>query len=60
MDYQKALKSYLFFLLNPAPFNEQSYQKQKGLVSSQSSPDYEIGSEKFLYWLYIFWPSLLT
>ena len=30
-DYQKALKNLtLFFLLNPIPFNGQSYQKQKG------------------------------
>ena len=29
--YQKALKKLtLFFLLNPVPFNGQSYQKQKG------------------------------
>ena len=29
-DYQKPFKqSTLFFLLNPIPFNEQSYQKQK-------------------------------
>ena len=29
-DYQKALKKLtLFFLLNPVPFNGQSYQKQK-------------------------------
>ena len=29
-DYQKAFKkSTLFFLPNPAPFNGQSYQKQK-------------------------------
>ena len=30
-DYQKALKKVtLFFLSNPAPFNRQNYQKQKG------------------------------
>ena len=29
-DYQKALKKSTFFLLNPVPFNGQSYQKQKG------------------------------
>ena len=30
-DYQKASKKLtLFFLLNPIPFNGQSYQKQKG------------------------------
>ena len=29
-DYQKAFKKLtLFFLYNPVPFNEQSYQKQK-------------------------------
>ena len=34
-DYQKAFKkSTLFFLLNPVPFNEQSYQKQKELGTS--------------------------
>ena len=29
-DYQKALKKSTFFVLNPVPFNGQSYQKQKG------------------------------
>ena len=30
-DYQKDFKKLtLFFLLNPVPFNEQNYQKQKG------------------------------
>ena len=29
-DYQIALKKSTFFLLNPVPFNGQSYQKQKG------------------------------
>ena len=30
-DYQKASKKLtIFFLSNPVPFNEQSYQKQKG------------------------------
>ena len=29
-DYQIALKKSAFFLLNPVPFNGQSYQKQKG------------------------------
>ena len=30
-DYQKALKKLiLFFLLNPVPFNGQSYLKEKG------------------------------
>ena len=39
MDYQKALKkSILFFLPNPAPFNGQSYQKQKGIGTSGQSP----------------------
>ena len=34
-DYQKALKkSTLSFLLNPVPFNGQSYQKQKGAGTS--------------------------
>ena len=34
-DYQEAFKkSTLFFLLNPVPFNEQSYQKQKELGTS--------------------------
>ena len=34
-DYQKAFKkSTLLFLLNPVPFNEQSYQKQKELGTS--------------------------
>ena len=34
-DYQKALKKLtLFFLLNPVPFNRQSYQKQKGSGTS--------------------------
>ena len=34
-DYQKALKKWtLFFLLNPVPFNGQSYQKQKGSRTS--------------------------
>ena len=37
-DYQKALKKLtLFFLLNPVPFNEQSYQKQKGSGTSDQS-----------------------
>ena len=34
-DYQKAFKKLtLFFLLSPDPFNEQSYQKQKGSGAS--------------------------
>ena len=38
MDYQKALtKLTLFFLLNPVPFNGQSYQKQKGPGTSDQS-----------------------
>ena len=38
MDYQKALKKLtLFFLSNPAPFNEQKYQKQKGSGTSHQS-----------------------
>ena len=51
VDYQKALKkSILFFLPNPAPFNGQSYQKQRGLelVASHLS-GYKTTSEKFLY-----------
>ena len=37
-DYQKALqKLTLFFLSNPVPFNEQSYQKQKGPGTSDQS-----------------------
>ena len=37
-DYQKALKKLtLFFLLNPVPFNGQSYQKQKGPGTSNQS-----------------------
>ena len=33
-DYQKALKKLtLFFVLNPVPFNGQSYQKQKGALN---------------------------
>ena len=37
-DYQKALKKLtLFFLLNPVPFNGQSYQKQKGPETSNQS-----------------------
>ena len=37
-DYQKALKKLtLFFLSNPVPFNEQSYQKQKGRGTSDGS-----------------------
>ena len=37
-DYQKALKKLtLFFLLNPVPFNGQSYKKQKGLGTSDQS-----------------------
>ena len=37
--YQKALKKLtLFFLSNPVPFNEQSYQKQKGPGTSDQLP----------------------
>ena len=37
-DYQKPFKkSTLSFLLNPVPFNLQSYQKQKGPGTSDSS-----------------------
>ena len=36
--YQKALKKLtLFFLLNPVPFNRQSYRKQKGPGTSDQS-----------------------
>ena len=38
MEYQKAFKKLtLFFLLNPVPFNGQSYQKQKGSGTSAQS-----------------------
>ena len=37
-DYQKAFKKLtLFFLLNPAPFSGQKYQKQKGPATSDQS-----------------------
>ena len=37
-DYQKALKRLiLFFLSNSVPFNGQTYQKQKGLGTSDQS-----------------------
>ena len=37
-DYQKPLKRLtLFFLSNPAPFNGQSYKKQKGLGTTDQS-----------------------
>ena len=37
-DYQKPLKKLtLFFLLNPVPFNGQSYKKQKELETSDQS-----------------------
>ena len=37
-DYQKQLKKVNFiFLLNPVPFNVQSYQKQKGPGTSDQS-----------------------
>ena len=37
-DYQKALKKLtLYFPLNPAPFNGQSYQKKKGPGASDQS-----------------------
>ena len=48
-DYQKALKKLtLYFLSKLVPFNEQSYQKQKGHFSG-----YKTSSEKFLYLLHI-------
>ena len=42
-DYRKPLKNLtLIFLLNPVPFNGQSYKKQKGLgTSDQRSSGYE-------------------
>ena len=37
-NYQKPLKKVtLFFLSNPAPFNRQNYQKQKGPGTSDQS-----------------------
>ena len=50
-DYQKVLKNLaLFFLLNPIPFNGQSYQKQKGPgTSDQSLLGYKAISEKLIY-----------
>ena len=37
-NYQKALKKLtLFFISNPVPFKEQSYQKQKGSGTSDRS-----------------------
>ena len=37
-DYQETLKKLtLFFLPNPVPFNEQSYQKQTGPGTSDQS-----------------------
>ena len=37
-DYQKTLKKLtVFFLSNPVPFNEQSYQKQKASGTSDQS-----------------------
>ena len=58
-DYQKALrKLILFVLLNPVPFKEQSYQKQKKSGTSHSS-GYKTSSKKFLYELYIIWPCLM-
>ena len=50
-DYQKAFKKLtLFFLLNPVPFNGQSYQKQKGFgTRTNSSSGYKTSSEKFPY-----------
>ena len=43
-------KSTLFFLLNPVPFNAQSYQKQKGPGTSDQLVFWlQRGSEKLLY-----------
>ena len=58
----KSLKKLtLFFLSKSVPCNEQSYQKQKGSGTSDGhSSGYKTSSEKFLYSLYIIWPSLMT
>ena len=38
VNYQKPMKTLtLFFLLNPVPFNGQSYKNQKGLGTSDQS-----------------------
>ena len=48
-DYQKALKKLtLFFLSNPAPFNGQNYQKQKGSGTSDQSLLYYTLSDQVL------------
>ena len=40
----------LFFLPNPVPFNEQSYQNKRGLeLATSRSSGYETSSEKFVY-----------
>ena len=36
-DQKPLIKSTLFFLLKPVPFNVQSYQKQKGLGTHDQS-----------------------
>ena len=50
-DYQKALKKLTWvFLSNQVPFDEQNYEKQKGLeLVISCSLGYETKSEKFLY-----------
>ena len=49
-DYQRPLKRLtLCFLLNPVPFNGQSYRKQKGLrTSDHSLLSRSSSSQKFL------------
>ena len=59
-DCQKALKKLtLFFLSNPVPFNGQSYQKQKGPGTSHQLLFRSQNKKKFVYLLYIIWPSLM-
>ena len=49
-DYQKALKNNFIFLSNPAPFNVQSYLKQKDLeLATSYSSRYKLSSKKFFY-----------
>ena len=49
------------FILNPVPFNGQSYQKQRGLelVTIHSSGCETSFTTKFIYYLCIIWPSLM-
>ena len=44
----KFIKSSLFFLLNPVPFNEQIYQKQGLELVTSPTSGHETSSEKFL------------